>query len=168
MRALVLRLRKIPRPASRSEPSRLSSRTTSEVSSSSALLACFLVIPTLSDKWVATCDCVIIHLLKSTVLHCPVHFEVNPRCRIFKFLSSFFAYGKRVFEQAHQLGVVPQGFLAADGRISLALLPFLEVAGRLRKASDFYASPGEPGANRPDRPRLPTLSHQRRWTNTCG
>src|SRR5215831_12043193 len=63
MRALDWRLRKIPSPARRRDPSFLSSRTTRLVNSSSALFACFLVIPTLSARWAATCDCVIILLL---------------------------------------------------------------------------------------------------------
>src|ERR1700747_215802 len=64
MRALVRRLRKIPRPARRSEPSRLSSRTTSAVTSSRAVFACFLLMPSLSARCAATCDCVIILLLR--------------------------------------------------------------------------------------------------------
>src|SRR5581483_3954630 len=63
IRALVLRLRKIPSPARRSEPSFLSSRTTRPVSSSSTLLASFFEILTLSARCAATCDCVIIILL---------------------------------------------------------------------------------------------------------
>src|SRR5581483_460519 len=63
IRALAWRLRTMPRPARRRDPSLVSSRTTRLVSSSSAVLACFLVIPTLSARWAATCDCVIILLL---------------------------------------------------------------------------------------------------------
>src|SRR5216684_3543056 len=63
MRALLLRLRKIPSPARRSEPSFFNSRTTRPVSSSSADLACFLLMPSLSARWAATCVCVIILLL---------------------------------------------------------------------------------------------------------
>src|SRR5579875_3978194 len=63
IRALFLCLRKLPRPARRSEPSFLSSRTTRLVSSSSADFACFFVMPSLSARWAATCDCVIILLL---------------------------------------------------------------------------------------------------------
>src|ERR1022692_1191261 len=63
IRALLLRLRKIPSPANRSEPSFFNSRTTSAVTSSSAIFACFLVSPTFSARCAATCDCVIILLL---------------------------------------------------------------------------------------------------------
>src|SRR5271154_6354516 len=59
MRALVRRLRKIPRPASRMLPSRFSSRTVRVLSSSRAALACDLVMPTLSAKYTDICACVI-------------------------------------------------------------------------------------------------------------
>src|SRR5260370_21864646 len=76
IRALLLRLRKIPRPAKRSEPSFLSSRTTRPVNSSSVLLACFFVRPAFSARVAATCDCVIILLL--AVRHCRIARKTAP------------------------------------------------------------------------------------------
>jgi hypothetical protein len=76
------------------------------------------VIPILSDKCVATCDCVIIHLLEIERLHCLADLERNPRAKFFKFRASLFADGKRVFEQVRPLDILPQGFPAAAQMIS--------------------------------------------------
>src|SRR5215469_447580 len=59
MRALLLRLRKTPRPLSRSTPSFLSCLTTRAVSSSSSPLDCFFSIPTFPARYVVNCACVI-------------------------------------------------------------------------------------------------------------
>src|SRR6202034_1795192 len=61
-RAASLRLRKMPKPASRIEPSFFSSRTTRVFNSSSARFASFLLIPMILAKCSITCDCVILNL----------------------------------------------------------------------------------------------------------
>src|SRR5579863_7970152 len=53
----------MPSPARRSDPSFLSSRTMSALSSSSTALPCFFEISNFSARCAATCDCVISLLL---------------------------------------------------------------------------------------------------------
>jgi Acetyltransferase (GNAT) domain len=70
MRAFSFRLRKMPKPAKRIDPSFLSSRTMSALSSSIVSFASFLLIPILSTKWPITCVCVILHL--SLIIECRI------------------------------------------------------------------------------------------------
>src|SRR5580704_5610029 len=109
IRALLLRLRKIPNPARRSEPSFFSSRTTRAVNSSSAVLACFLVIPTLSARCADTCDCVIILLLT------PHNAAASQRERALSLMqvpksrkSLFFLRIEQIFQQVLHLATVRQ------------------------------------------------------------
>src|SRR5712692_5676844 len=125
MRALVLRLRKIPSPARRSDPSFFNSRTTRPVSSSSADLACFLLMPSLSARWAATCVCVIILLLaaengpdmKRELVRSVFQVIIIEKCL-------FFLGIVMVFAQPYRFTGAGQGFSSRNGRESPPDGPF--------------------------------------------